>query len=400
MKIAIIDTTNSGEPIGGAHIFLAKLLKGLIAKGHEVHLITNGSPNEKVFLQIEESKAILHPNLLDTDGFVEETAPVLAKWLNELNPDIYLISVSNDIGWVVLPLLDPHIATLSIGHTDSETFYVPARHYRSFLTRVIGVSPEVCVSYVLSCVIDKEKVEWIPDGVQTGDDEPTDDGADVLKLIFVETPEAEPKHFSDLIRIVKLLSEKGVNYKLSIVGDGGEIPKIREDLGKELNAGKVELRGRLEGDKIIEAMREAEVFILTSGSKGFPVELVESMSNGCCPVIPDTGSGNNQFIEDGTNGFLVENGDPEIFAEKLTLLSENRAELLELRKFAWRTGREYGIAKMIENYETCFENAIADAENSPRETYTNYPLMEICRSRLPIWLRRLGMKTKLFGSII
>jgi hypothetical protein len=227
MKIAVIDTTIDGELIGGAHIFLPKLLKGLSGKGHEVCLITKGSPNEKVCREIEESKAILHTELWDADGFVEETAPVLAKWLNELAPDIYLISASGDIGWIVLPLLDPRIATLTIGHTDSETYYLPARHYRPFLTRAIGVSPEVCVSYVLSCVIDKERVEWISDELPT----------------------------------------------------------------------------------------------------------------------------NEANLADGESSLNI-----------------------------------------IENYENCFEKAMADAGITPRENYPDYPLMETCRSRLPLWLRKLRAK--------
>ena len=179
MKIAVIDTIIDGEADG----FLTKLLTGLIAKGNEVHLVTKGAPHEKIRQEIEGSETILHTNLWQADGFVEETAPVLAKWLNEFAPDIYLISNSADIGWVVLPLLDPRIATLAIGHHDSEYFYLPARHYRLFLTRVIGVSPEVCVGYVLSSVIEKEKVEWISDDEESNDDETLDGEARFWKMI-------------------------------------------------------------------------------------------------------------------------------------------------------------------------------------------------------------------------
>lgn len=398
MKIAVIDTTIDGELIGGAQTFLPKLLKGLIGKGHEVHLIVKGTPNEKVSRQIEESKAILHTNLWNADGFVEETAPVLAKWLNELNPDIYLISVSADIGWVVLPLLNPNIATLTIGHTDSETFYLPARHYRSFLTRAVGVSPEVCISYVLSCVIEKEKVEWIPYGVQIHDEEPTGNGENTLKLIYVGRLEEEQKRISDLIKIVKLLSEKGINFNLQIVGDGEEMSKIKENLAEEIGSGNVVLRGWLESDEVIKAMREAEVFVLVSAYEGFCIALVESMANGCCPLATDINSGNKELIENGANGFLIEIGDAETFAEKLKFLSEHRAELLKMRKLAWQKGRQYSIAKMVENYESCFETAIADAELAPRQTYTDYPLMETCRSIYPLWIRKLKAKTKQYVS--
>ncbi len=232
MKIAVIDTTIDSEPGGGgAPLFLPKLLRGLTARGNEVHFITKGTPTENIRREIEESNAILHTALWEANGFVEETAPVLAGWLNDLKPDIYLISASQDIGWVVLPLLSPNIATLSIGHADSENVYLPVRHYRLFLNRVIGATPEVCVGYVLSCVIEKEKVEWISDGEPTGNE-----------------------------------------------------------------------------------------------------ELFESDEN---------------------------------------------------------------VLKMIENYETCFESAIADAKKTPRQTFADYPLMETCRSHFPLWLRKLKAKAKL-----
>lgn len=162
MKIAVIDTTIDGDLSGEAQEFLPKLFEGLCAKGHELHLITKHAPNENVAGKLADTGAILHDNLWNVEDFVEETAPFLAKWLNDFAPDVYLIWTSADIGWVVLPLLSPKIATVAAGQTDSEFFYQPARHYRAFLTRVVGVSPEVCIGFVLSSVIDKEKVEWIP----------------------------------------------------------------------------------------------------------------------------------------------------------------------------------------------------------------------------------------------
>ena len=63
MKITVIDTTIDGEQIGGAHTFLPKLLKGLIAAGNEIHLITKGTPNEKVRKEIEELNLHLHTDL-------------------------------------------------------------------------------------------------------------------------------------------------------------------------------------------------------------------------------------------------------------------------------------------------------------------------------------------------
>lgn len=393
MKIAVIDTTIDGELIGGAQTFLPKILNGFVQNGNETHLIAKGIPNEKVSRKIEESNAVLHTNLWDKNGFVEENTPVLADWLNELKPDIYLISVSPDIGWTVLPFLDPTIATLTIGHTDSETFYLPARHYHSFLTRAIGVSPEVCVSYNLSCGIKLENIEWIPYGVQTSETEPIESGDDTLKLIYVGRLEENQKRVSDLVKVVKLLSANGTKYKLSIIGDGEEMPKIKEDVKDELNSGTVELRGWLESDKVIEAMRASDVFVLTSAYEGFCIALVESMANGCCPVVTDIRSGNKQLIENGESGFLIDIGDTETFAEKLKFLSLNRGELLKMRRNAWETGVKFSVEKMVENYLNCFQQAIDDNKENPRAANRKFPLMETCRSMYPLWLRKLKSKT-------
>ena len=161
MKIAVIDTGLNDALSGEARAFLPKLLKGLTEKGDEVRLITNGAADEKAARELEDANAILHANLLSADGAVEENTQGLARFLNELKPDVYLIWASARIGWLVLPILDPNIATLAVGHADSEIFYAPARHYRSLLTRVVGATPETSVGFVISCVLDKERVEWI-----------------------------------------------------------------------------------------------------------------------------------------------------------------------------------------------------------------------------------------------
>lgn len=388
MKIVIIDTTIDGELIGGAQTFLPKLLKGLIEKGNEVHLITKGIPNEKIRIQIEESKVTLHTNLWDANKFVEENVSVLAEWINHLSPDIYLISVSADIGWLVLPFLKPQIATLTIGHTDSETFYLPARHYHSFLTRAIGVSPEVAANYALTCKLNEEQIDWIPYGVTANEKEPQEESRK-LKIIYVGRLEEEQKRISDLIKVVKLLSKQNIDFSLQIVGDGEEMLRIEKDLRQEIAGKKVVLHGWLTSEKVIEAMREADVFILTSAYEGFCIALTEAMANGCCPVVTDINSGNKKLIKSGTNGFLIPIGNVREFAERLKYLSENRNQLLQIRKRAWETGKEYSVERMIKNYESCFQKAIQEAQANPRKTCTSYPIMETCRSRFPLWLRRL-----------
>jgi hypothetical protein len=144
---------------------LPKLLKGLTANGSEVRLFTKDALAEETAVdQIAQSNPRLQRSLWRIDAAVEGSLPDSARWINEFEADVYLIWNGDAVAWAVLPLLDPATATLAVGHADSEDYYAPARHYRSFLTRVVGTTPEVCVGFVINCVIDKERVEWISDG--------------------------------------------------------------------------------------------------------------------------------------------------------------------------------------------------------------------------------------------
>ncbi|MBC7900780.1 MAG: glycosyltransferase family 4 protein [Saprospiraceae bacterium] len=394
MRIAFADTTLDGSIIGGAHTFLVQIMRGLSRKGHEIHLISKGDPLAKSAANIADSGARIHPNLWRHDALVNDSTPILARWLNDLRPDVYVVSVSPDLGWTVLPFLDSKIATFTIGHNDEHSFYDPVKHYASFLTRAIGVSDEICRRYVDECGMEKARVEWIPYGVEISGSEPVGSGDAALQLLYVGRVEEEQKRISDLIKIVKMLDQKGVDLRLSIVGDGVEMPKLKDALSSEIEDGTVELHGWVDSDKVIETMRRSEVFVLTSAYEGFCISLVEAMANGCCPVVTDIKSGNKQLITDGENGFISPVGDVESMAERIADLAADPERRLIMRKRAWETGKAYSVERMIEAYENCFERAIGEARDNPRQPDPSFPLMESCRSKYPLWLRRIKAKTK------
>lgn len=170
MKIAIINTGNDAALGAEARAFLPKLLSGLIADGNEIYLFTKDAPAGDDLDKIAQSNSRLHRSLWQMDGATEDAARDSAAWLDEFETDVYTIWNGDALAWAVLPLLDPQTATVAVGHADSEVYYAPARHYRPFLTRAIGTTPEVCVGLVINCVIDKERVEWLSYGEIEGSD--------------------------------------------------------------------------------------------------------------------------------------------------------------------------------------------------------------------------------------
>lgn len=389
MKIVIVDTTLAGPLIGGAQAFLPHLAAGLVSRGATVHIVSNGQPHARVAAALRASGATVHTRLWPHLSLPADASPVFARWLNQLNPDAYVISVSPDIGWTVLPLLRAEIATLAIAHTDDPTFYRPINHYREHLARVVGVSHEVCAQIVKQTGVARSQIDWIPYGVMASAAPPAGESEPPLRLAYCARLEATQKRSADVIAIVHELRRRGTNYTLQVIGDGPLFAQFASELWPEIASGRVKLHGWIEGQAVLEVLRRAEVFLLTSAYEGFCIALLEAMANGLAPLITDIPSGNRQLIEHERNGLLAPVGDTGQFVAALERLAQDRQLLFRLRQAAWRTAQPFTLERMVDAYLDCCERAIAQTELEPRQPQPDFPLMESCRSRYPLWLRRL-----------
>ena len=124
------------------------------------------------------------------------------------------------------------------------------------------------------------------------------------------------KAFSEVNRIYP-------DYTLIIYGDG----PMRGDLERyvdELNlSSKVKFPGEIKN--VHEAIKSAEMFVLTSKYEGMPNALIEAMCLGL-PVISTRVSGANELIENKKNGLLIDVGSVEQ-AKDAILLYLNDSEL-------------------------------------------------------------------------
>ncbi len=392
MRIIIIDSTLHGPIIGGAQTILSDLLKGLCQNGHEVHLIANAILDNRIEKGIRESGAIIHTNIWKNNLILEDAANLLASWVNKVKPDIYVISVSWGIGWLALPFLDSGIATFTIAHSNNDAFYFPARHYKNFLTDVIGVSHEICKKYVSVSGIEEEKIHWIPYGIRASASLPDTNNNNVLSLVFVGRLEETDKRISDVIAIIKKVEQKGIKYKFLIVGDGTRYEHIQTELAAEIASQKVHLKGWLTSDEVLDILQQSDVFVLTSSSEGFSISLIEAMANGCCPVVTDIPSGSVQLIKSNNNGYLLPVGDIEGFADKLENLSKNREILNKIRLAAWETGKEFSIDKMVKSYLEIFSKGVQKTLTNKRMPDPSFPIMESCKSKFPKWMRKIKMQ--------
>ncbi|QIK57516.1 glycosyltransferase family 4 protein [Erysipelothrix sp. HDW6A] len=136
------------------------------------------------------------------------------------------------------------------------------------------------------------------------------------------------KGYDRLLNVWSEFIKLNPNYTLKIIGEG-ESRKDFEVLVKELNIqNSVVFTGFLAHNNTLDEMSQSLVYVMTSISEGFPMVLLESMSQGTPTIAFDVRVGPEAIISDGIDGYLVADNDITQFAHKLDELLEN-PELLK-----------------------------------------------------------------------
>ncbi len=110
-----------------------------------------------------------------------------------------------------------------------------------------------------------------------------------------------------LLGALAILAREGVQFTMTIAGDGPLRPQLEQgirDLGLE---GRVELVGWQSGTQVRDLIEGARAFVLPSLAEGLPVVLMEALALGR-PVITTYIAGIPELVTDQTCGWLVPAG--------------------------------------------------------------------------------------------
>lgn len=125
-------------------------------------------------------------------------------------------------------------------------------------------------------------------------------------------------HLIDLARILK---DRNVECIIKIAGEGVERKHLTNLITKYRLEDHIQLLGFV--DDLEDFYRSLDVFAMTSLWEGFGFVIAEAMSYGV-PVVGFDVSSNPELIQSGHNGFLVEKGDMESFADAIVFIQKAR----------------------------------------------------------------------------
>lgn len=134
----------------------------------------------------------------------------------------------------------------------------------------------------------------------------------------------EVKDFYTLILVFSVIVKKYPNYVLKIIGEGSMREKLEEQIKNCNLEKKVILTGKLNENEINNQFLKSDVFVLTSKSESFSLVLCEAMNYGVPCVAFDVDVGPREIIQNGKNGFLIEDRNIDLMIKKIDgLLSNN-----------------------------------------------------------------------------
>jgi len=230
------------------------------------------------------------------------------------------------------------------GSYDSRltAFYqaVTPRAYRN-ADIVLALSP-----YMASCACKggakSETVHIVPNGI-----EPSDIGIDhdlfiqklpersrkeALNLLFVGGL-TQIKGVDVLVTACKILDEKGVEFKLQIIGEGPLENMLRKEISRYCLTSQIKILGSVKRKLLGNYYQASDIVCVPSLNDPLPTVVLEALISGT-PVIASDVTGIPYMIKNDFNGILVPSSRPEAIANAVDRLYQNPAQLCTLAQNA------------------------------------------------------------------
>lgn len=220
---------------------------------------------------------------------------------------------------------------------------------------IVAISQKTRIDLIKRGKVRSERIDVIPVGI------------DLERIVKI----APARESTDVLFAGRLIHEKRVDLLLNaiavakkeiptitcaIIGDGPE-RGLLEDLAVKLGVEEnVSFTGFVDQDGLTAYMKASKVFVLPSIREGFGLVIVEANACGL-PVISirHDMSAVRELVEDGVNGFLVNDISSREIAEAITKLVTDEALRERLAENGFAMAKKYGWSdistKIIDTYK-------------------------------------------------
>ncbi len=166
------------------------------------------------------------------------------------------------------------------------------------------------------------------------------------------------KGHSDLLEAVRLLSGAVPSLRAVVVGDGADMPRLREEAASKGLAERVVFTGfRDDVNNVISALDIVAVPSNWHEPCSAVVQQAMALSK---PVIGSRMGGTPEMVAEGKTGLLVPASDPPALAEALTVLAQDPVRRAEMGAAGQaRAEAHFTLSRMTEQVEALYYRELA-----------------------------------------
>lgn len=406
MRIAML--TNNYKPfVGGVPISIERLADGLRSLGHEVYIFAPSYEEEKeepyVIRYRSRKKKLKGEYVVPVlyDAKIEETFTLVSFDLIHVHHPMLMGYMAQYIGKKY------HLPVVFTYHTRYEQYLhyifpvskcpdcrknLNHNHFRSLKEKLIYIgggklvaihnriftnqcnlvfAPTPSIKEYLEEHGTNTEIEVIPTGLSGREFQFNKVRVNELRkkylnggtYLFCTVSRLEKeKNIEFILKGIRLLKNKFCSsFRLLIIGEGSlrEELMIRvRDLGLEEN---VIFCGLLPHEELPDYYHACDLFLFASESETQGIVLLEAMAAGL-PVIAVRGSGVNDVVIDGRNGYLT-NEDIVLWEKKLEQVLNSKHLYAEMKQEAINLAKQYLAIQIAKNVEIYYNRVVYSGEN-------------------------------------
>lgn len=176
-----------------------------------------------------------------------------------------------------------------------------------------------------------------------------------IKLINVGSF-VDKKNQQFLITIAEKLKEKNIEFELHLLGDGKNIKAI-EQKSRTLNLKEhIFFYGNV--NNVEEHLWQSDIYVHSATYEPLGLVLLEAMAAGL-PVISLDGGGNRDLIEEGKNGFMIYEQNPDLFVDVIVKLWQDKKKHQAISKYAQQYAKQHDIKNYVDKLLDIYKQALA-----------------------------------------
>lgn len=336
---------------GGITSYLYTLAKGLIQRGHSVHIGSSAGNMQAAFEKIGAKIIILN---IRTKS---EMSPKIYFSLGALKSYIKANSIDIIHAHTRVTQVMGHFSTQALGIplvTTCHGFFKPRLFRKIFPCwgeRVIAISAAVQKHLQEDFHVPQEKIAQVSNGIDLKSFPLIDEkqrqagkqkfGLSTEPTVGIIARLSQVKGQDVLIAAMREVIKKIPQAQLFIIGEGKteeSLKKLTKDYQLEKSVHFLSMLNQTR-----DGLMLLDVFAMPSRQEGLGISVIEAQSCGLAVVASKVG-GLPSLIEDGKTGFLVEVENPTQLAQRIIWLLENQ----QLRQKIGLAAREF----VVKNYSS------------------------------------------------